>query len=83
MYRIDCRDRDKRIELFEFLKSKGYNLNFDITNLSESDVESKFPIFVYTKDKSVSVLNTVTSAAAAVSSGCLISVEEFYNTFKE
>ena len=82
MYRIDCRDQTKRRELFEFLKSKGYNIVMDNGN-EESQKESIFPIFVYPKDKSVAILNNVTRAAAAVSSGCLISVEDFYKEFKE
>ena len=82
MYRIDCRDQTKRRELFEFLKSKGYNIGIDDKN-AKLHTESVFPIFVYPNNKSVAILNSATCAAAAVSSGCLISVEDFYKEFKE
>ena len=80
---IDCRDNDKRLQLIEFLETKGYNVVID--NITNRDIliESKFPILVDSKNKTITMYHTVTSAAAAAGSGMLLSIEDFYKEFKE
>ena len=80
---IDCRDSQRRRELIEFLEDKGYSVVIDKITNRELLIESKFPILINSGDKTITMYHTVTCAAAAASSGSLISVEKFYNTFKE
>ncbi len=74
---IDCRDSQRRRELIEFLESKGYRVVIDRVTNRALLIESKFPILINSAEKSITMYHTVTCAVAAVSSGCLISVEEF------
>ena len=79
---IDCRDKDKRLQLIEFLESKGYIvINDNVTN-RELLIESKFPVLVNFEDKTITMYHTITSSAAAASSGILISIDDFYKEYK-
>lgn len=80
---IDCRDKDKRLQLIEFLEAKGYNVVIDYITNKDILIESKFPIIVDSENRTIDMYHTITSAAAAASSGMLLSIEDFYKEFKE
>lgn len=79
---IDCRDKDKRIELIEFLESKGYSVVNDQVTNRELLVESKYPILVNAEEKTINMFHNTVSAAAVTGSGMLISPDEFYEEYK-
>jgi hypothetical protein len=79
---IDCREKDKRIELIEFLENNGYIVvNDDVTD-REQLIESKFPILINSKEKTITMYHTITASAAAAGSGILISLDDFYKEYK-
>ncbi len=79
---IDCRDKDKSIELIQFLESKGYSVvNDQVTNM-ELLVEAKYPILVNAEEKTMNMFHSAVSAAAVAGSGALMSLEDFYEEYK-
>lgn len=79
---IDCRDKNKRIELIEFLESKGYSVVNDQVTNRELLIESKYPILVNAEVKTINMFHNTVSAAAVTGSGMLISPDEFYEEYK-
>ena len=67
-----------RQEVIEVLESKGYSLsNKDPRNRGEI-IGGTLPIVVDEGKREYSMMGNVTCAAAASSSGCLLTSEEFY-----
>lgn len=79
---IDCRDKDKRIELISFLESKGYSVVNDQVTNRELLIESKYPILLNAEEKTINMFHNTVSAAAAAGSGALMNLDEFYNEYK-
>lgn len=73
---VDIRNKEERQKFIEKLETNGYEI--DTTIFSRNDILCGiFPIVVNINNKKISMLGNVTTAAAAVSSGVLITKEEF------
>ena len=65
-------DEEERASIVAFLTENGFTWETE-----ESIPDSRFPLIVSLKDKTVSVMGNVTCAAAAAGSGIVIGVREF------
>lgn len=85
MDRIDIfvreKDPDGRREILEFLENMGYRLDEEEPRTRQEIIESVLPITVDRKNKEYRMMGNVTCAAAAVSSGRMITKEEFFEQF--
>ena len=85
MDRIDMfvreKDPDGRREILEFLENMGYRLDEEEPRTRQEIIESVLPITVDRKNKEYRMMGNVTCAAAAVSSGRMITKEEFFEQF--
>ena len=74
-YYVRVAEINLRENLIETLENKGYK------NVENSDnrweiIESKYPIMVNITDKEYGVLHSITSAAAALSAGIVIEIQD-------
>ncbi len=74
-------DRGVREQLIKTLENDGYIMDEKIALSREDIIDSNLPIIVNTLDKTYSRMGNVTCAAAAVGSGHIITVEEFYERY--
>ena len=65
-------DEEERASIVAFLTENGFTWETE-----ESIPDSRFPLIVSLKDKTVSLMGNVTCAAAAAGSGIVIGVREF------
>lgn len=73
---VDIGNKEERQKFIEKLETNGYEI--DTTIFSKDDIICGiFPIVVNLNNKKISMLGNVTTAAAAVSSGVLITQAEF------
>jgi len=77
-YFIKEKDPKKRIELIDFLESKGYALDPDESRSRQEIETGTLPIVVDDAEKVYRMMGNVTAAAAAAGSGKVITVDEFY-----
>lgn len=77
---VDIRNKEERLEFIKVLETNGYTVDESIFN-KEKIICDKFPIIVDIKNKKINMMGNVTVSAAAVSSGVLISREEFEQLF--
>lgn len=75
---VRTEDVKARERLISFLEGEGFRCDAD----RQAVVELRFPVVVDMIDKVYSVIHTVTSAAAAVSSDAVISEDRFYEEYK-
>ncbi len=71
-------DTNKRREILECLENMGYRLDESEPRTRQEIIDSVLPITVDEKKKEYRMMGNVTCAAAAASSGCLITREEFF-----
>lgn len=85
MERLDIfvreKDPDGRCEILEFLEGMGYKTDEEETRTRQEIVESVLPITVDKRNKEYRMMGSVTCAAAAVSSGRMMTKEEFFRQF--
>ena len=85
MDRIDIfvreKDPDGRRKILEFLENKGYRMDVEEPRTRQEIIGSVLPITVDRKNKEYRMMGNVTCAAAAVSSGRMITKEEFFEQF--
>ena len=74
-YYVRVSDIEARNDLIEILENKGFTME-ENGNTRQEMLESTFPIMVNITDKEYGVLHTITSAAAASSSGKLIEIQD-------
>ncbi|MBR3532762.1 MAG: hypothetical protein IKN80_02580 [Clostridiales bacterium] len=74
---VRTEDVKARERLISFLEGEGFRCDAD----RQAVVELRFPVVVDMTDKVYSVIHTVTSAAAAVSSDAVISEDRFYEEY--
>ena len=80
---VDIRNKEERKDFIENLETKGYKIDkifFDRNNI----INGIFPLIIDLTNKKINMMGNVTTSAAAISSGVLISNEiEIYNIVKE
>ena len=85
MDRIDMfvreKDPDGRREILEFLENMGYKLDEEEPRTRQEIIGAVLPITVDSKNKEYRMMGNVTCAAAAVSSGRMITKEKFFEQF--
>ena len=85
MDRIDIFVREKepdgRREILEFLENMGYGLDEEEPRTRQEIIGAVLPIMVDSKNKEYRMMGNVTCAAAAVSSGRMITKEELFKQF--
>ena len=73
---VDIRNKEERKDFIENLETKGYII--DKTFFNRDDIIGGiFPLVVDLTNKKINMMENVTTSAAAVSSGVLISKEQF------
>ena len=78
---VDIRNKEERTEFIQTLEAQGYII--DETTFSRGDIISGiFPIVVNITNKKINMMGNVTTSAAAISSGLLISKEQFEQLLK-
>lgn len=77
-YYIKEKDPKKRLELIDFLETKGYSLDPDEPRSRQEIEMGTLPIVVDDAEKVYRMMGNVTSAAAAAGSNRVITVDEFY-----
>ena len=75
-YYVRVSDIEARNDLIEMLENKGYTMDENDGDTRQEILGSTFPIMVNITDKEYGVLHTITSAAAASSSGKLIEIQD-------
>ena len=68
----------ERVCLIELLEKEGFFCGGENGSSRTSIIKSKYPLMVSLKEKSISCMGNTTTAAAAVSSGLVMSSREFY-----
>lgn len=71
--------KESRSILINKLELDGYRYLYD----KESIIDSKFPVIVSFKDKTVSLMNSITCAACAASSDAIMNENEFYELLSD
>ena len=72
---------EDRVKLILFLESEGFFCIEDDVYSRQGTLESRLPLVIDMRDKSISHMGHVTCAAAAASSGWLIREAEFYERY--
>lgn len=73
---VDIRNKEERKDFIENLETKGYKIDktfFDRNNI----ISGIFPLAIDLTNKKINMMGNVTTSAAAISSGVLISKEQF------
>ncbi|MCR5768213.1 MAG: hypothetical protein K6G45_06970 [Lachnospiraceae bacterium] len=78
---VRTKDPGSRVKLIEFLEKEGFTVDDEYGETKQSILELNYPIKVYFRKKTYGVIHNTTCAATAVSSGAVITVEEFYKTY--
>ncbi len=79
---VRTEDVKARERLISFLEGEGFRCEEDELTDRQAVLGSRLPVIVDMTNKVYSVIHTVTSAAAAVSSDAVISEEVFYDDYK-
>lgn len=74
---------EERTRFLEFLEKNGFKVGFDDIITRDSVIVSTFPISIDIKHKTYGHIHSVTSAAAAISSGNAFTLEQFYDFFEQ
>ena len=85
---VDVREREKRLELIEFLEQEGFKVDYNGFRNKAWIVDSVLPIIVRFEDKTIDRIGNVTCAAALASSkslhgGKIPGLEEFYQYYQK
>ena len=73
---VDIRNKEERKDFIENLETKGYKIDktfFDRNNI----ISGIFPLAIDLTNKKINMMGNVTTSAAAISRGVLISKEQF------
>ena len=73
--------QDARVELINYLEEQGFAYVHHA--IRANTIESRFPVVVDAKEKTIDCMGSVTVSACAASCNALISEEEFYQQFPE
>ena len=73
---VDVRNKEERKDFIENLETKGYIIDKTVFNRDDI-IGDIFPLVVDLTNKKINMMGNVTTSAAAVSSGVLISKEQF------
>lgn len=79
---VRAKGREERQELITFLEDKGYQLDPAECRTKEQVLDDILPIDINPDEQKYRMIGNVTCAAAAVSSGKMMTTEEFNNFCK-
>ena len=74
---------EERREMLAFLEEKGFVSDKDEFRSKEEIISSFLPIVVNIMEKNYRMMGNVTCAAAAASSRCMFTKDEFYERYKQ
>ena len=80
MVYVKTKGKEERQKLISFLKEQGYRVDKDESRTPDEIEESNLPLEIDLTDKIYRMMGNATCAAAAVSSGKVITAEEFFYT---
>ena len=80
---IDERTRTDRLEIIDFVESKGYRKDEDEFRSREEILGGSFPLVIDGENRTYRMVGNVTCAAAAVSSGHLLDKNSFFELFSK
>lgn len=82
IYYVKVKDKKERQVFIEYLEKHGFKCDEDEVTTRQSTIDSKFPITVDAVNKLYGHLHNVTCSAATVTSGRIITVEEFKENYE-
>lgn len=75
---VRCFSEEDRIRLIEYLEAEGFIFTVSRSLSGKSTVDTELPLVIGLRDKSIRPMGNVTCAAAAASSGVIMSDLDFY-----
>ena len=76
-------NKEERIELIDFLESKGFWCIENDVHCRTNTVESVYPLIIVMSEKTISCMGNITCAAAAISQNIMMNTALFYELYKE